>query len=159
MANHAFTPTKGQREQVETLSGFGIGQDDICLLLANPNTGKPIDLKTLHKHFRHELDVGIARANAKVVESLFFQAVGRPAQFDERGNLVRSELRPEPAPAIFWTKARMKWSERVEITGKDGAPLFDLTKLSDNELDQFERLARKAALTGAVRSGEETTRH
>jgi hypothetical protein len=103
---HPFAPTKEQRDQVEAMAGYGIPHEDICRLVINPRTGCPIDDKTLRRHFRYELDTGYVKANAKVVQSLYAQATG--------GNVTA---------AIWWTKARMGWAERVEHSGKDGGPM------------------------------------
>jgi hypothetical protein len=47
MTRRAFNPTAEQRGNVEAMIGYGIPEADICLLIKNPETGKPIDLKTL----------------------------------------------------------------------------------------------------------------
>jgi hypothetical protein len=103
---HPFVPTQEQRHHVETLAGYGIPHEEICRLVINERTGRPIDDKTLRRHFRAELDSGYVKANAKVVQSLYAQAVA--------GNVTA---------AIWWTKARMGWAERMEYGGKDGGPL------------------------------------
>ena len=100
MSRKAFEPTEAERKQVEAMSGFGVPQDDIALVIG-------IDKKTLTKHFRRELDTGAAKANARVSESLFKQAIG--------GNV---------AAAIFWTKARMGWREKVEAENKEGTTII-----------------------------------
>ena len=81
---------------VKSLSGYGVPQEDICHII---DVSKP----TLHKHYRREIDVGFAQANAKVGQSLYNQAVG--------GNT---------SAAIFWMKARAGWREKIEHehTGK-----------------------------------------
>lgn len=125
MPRRRFSPTPDQRRQIEALAAYGIPQEEMCRLLANPETGRPIDLKTLHKHFRHELDTGMAKANARVAESLFRQAVGAPAQYDAEGHVLRAEQTPVVSAAIFWLKARAGWKERDvhELTGPDGGPI------------------------------------
>jgi hypothetical protein len=84
-------PTETTRELVKSLSGFGVPQDDICVVL-------DVSLPTLHKYYRRECDLGFAQANAKVGESLFKQATS--------GNT---------SAAIFWMKARAGWREKQEI--------------------------------------------
>lgn len=152
----SFDPTDEQRRLVSALAGYGAPQEYICGKIINPQTEKPIDKKSLEKHFRAELDAAMQDTDLKMVESLFIQGVGRPAQYDKGGKLVREELKPSVAAAIFWTKARLGWSERVV---HDHNMHFDLSKLNDEELALYEQLARKAAVTGAVRAGEEATRH
>jgi hypothetical protein len=94
-------PTDEQRRLVKTLSGIGVPQDDICALVG---VSKP----TLHKHYRSELDVGLAEANAKIAETLFKQAT--------TGNTTA---------AIFWAKSRMGWREKqdVQVTGANEGPV------------------------------------
>jgi hypothetical protein len=148
-----FEPTEEQRRQVEAFAAYGIPQEDMCKLLLNPRTGKPIDLKTLHKHFRVELDTGMVRANAKVAESLFRQAVGAPAQYDAGGKLIRAEQAPVVSAGIFWAKARMGWKERDvhEHTGENGGPI----EVDDARSKLADRLARlAAAATAREGSGE-----
>lgn len=85
-----FVATQDQRDLAETLSGYGVPQEDIARLLR-------ISMQTLHKHFRDELDLGMAKANAFVAQNLFRQAT------KDDPSAVRA--------AIFWTKARMGWRE------------------------------------------------
>lgn len=101
MANRPHKPTADSRQQAEMMAGVGVPQSDIALLLG-------ISEPTLRKHYADDLARGMAKANARVGQSLFQQAVG--------GNV---------AAAIFWTKSRMGWSEKttLEVTGKDGGPL------------------------------------
>jgi DNA-binding XRE family transcriptional regulator len=100
MSQAPHEPTDEARKMAKTLSGLGVPQDDIATLIG---VSKP----TLHKHYREELDKGMAEANAKVAGSLFNQAVG--------GNT---------SAAIFWMKARANWSEKIitETSGPNGGP-------------------------------------
>lgn len=144
-----FAPSEDQRKQIEALAAYGIPQEEMCRLLVNPQTGRPIDLKTLHKHFRAELDTGMMKANARVAESLFRQAVGAPAQYDAQGKLLRGEQTPVVTAAIFWLKARAGWKETDvhEFQGRDGGPI----EIDDARSKLADRLAR---LAGAKAAGE-----
>ena len=97
----AFEPTAERRNQVEVLSGFGLPQRQIAVLLG-------CDPKTLRKHFEQELEVGDARATAKIAQTLYNKAIGG-----------------DTASLIFWLKARAGWREKhdVEVSGKDGTPI------------------------------------
>jgi hypothetical protein len=143
-----------QRKHVEALAAYGIPQEDMCKLVLNPRTGKPIDLKTLHKHFREELDSGMIRANARVAESLFRQAVGAPAVYDAHGNVVKAEQAPVVSAGIFWMKARAGWKERDvhEITGADGGPV----EIDDARSKLADRIARLAGARAAVEGSRES---
>lgn len=131
-----FEPTAEQRKLVETLVGFGVVHADICLLIINPHSGKPISPPTLRKAFRHELAVGAIKANAKVVESLF-QQISKGG----KGAVVA---------AIWWTKCRMGWREsvQVEVSGK-----VKHTDARQRIADRLDEIARR---TGGDAAGEGT---
>ena len=88
-----FKPTAAERKLVEQMTAVGIPQESQCLVVRDG-----IDEKTLRKHFRRELDTSATKANAKVAQTLFSKAMGGAT----------------PA-LIWWTKTRMKWSERQEV--------------------------------------------
>lgn len=93
-------PTDEQRRQVESMSGFGLKHEQMAAVLQ-------IDAKTLRKHYRTELDVGMAKAHAKVGESLYKMALD--------GNVTA---------AIWFTKAQMGWAETVKHTGDEEHPVI-----------------------------------
>ena len=92
MARPRFRPTDEQRRFVETLSGYGVPEDEIAALMPP----KGIDPKTLRKYFRHELDMGAIKAITKVAQVCYEMAIsGR-----------------SPAAAFFWLKTYEVWRER-----------------------------------------------
>jgi hypothetical protein len=97
-------PTAAQRRQVEALAGYGFGEADIATVMA----AKP---EVLRLHYAGELASGHIKANAKVAENLFRKATG--------------EGRESVIAAIFWLKARARWTESNvhELSGKDGQPI------------------------------------
>lgn len=92
-------PDEVTRASVEAMAGCGIPEADIAKVIR-------IDPKTLRKYYRDELDTGHIRANARVAQSLYEQAT--------TGNVTA---------AIWWTKARMGWSEKTHLdhTSSDGS--------------------------------------
>ena len=78
------------RRQVEALAGYGVPEAEIAGVVG-------IDAKTLRKHYRHELDHGHTKANARVAENLYRKATG--------------EGREAVTAAIFWLKTRAGWKE------------------------------------------------
>ena len=94
-------PTEENRKLVESTSGLGLPHEQIAILVG-------IDDKTLRKHYRHELDVGKAKANGQIAKTLFSKAMSG-----------------DTTSLIWWTKAQLRWSETVknEVTGADGTPL------------------------------------
>lgn len=95
-------PTEQTRQQVESLAGLGTPHEHIAVMIGL------VDDKTLRKHYEHELKLGKAKANAKVSNVLFQEAI--------KGNMTA---------AIFWQKAQAGWREKSEVvhTGPDGGPL------------------------------------
>ena len=107
-----FEPSQEQRRMARAMAGLGLPQEQIALLLE-------IDAKTLRKHFRDDLDRGMAEANVKIAQSLFNMAT--------TGNNV--------AAAIFWMKARAGWREKHEVT----VTANPLEQLTDAELEAMIR--------------------
>jgi hypothetical protein len=134
------------RSMVTTLAGYGVSHEDIAAAIGTEG----IDAKTLRKYFRAELDKGIALGNVNVGRSIYEQAVGRGAQYDEKGQLIREELKPDKSAAIFLSKVRLgfKETQKVEVSGPNGGPIpmidLDLSVLTDEEFDLFMALYRKA---------------
>lgn len=96
-----YKPTEQDRKTVEAMSASGITQEDICLVIG-------VTRKTLRKHFTEELDTAATKANAKIAQSLFNKAIAG-----------------DTTAAIWWTKARMRWSEKKEheLSGPNGGPI------------------------------------
>jgi hypothetical protein len=110
MARPPHQPDASFRRQVEALAGYGIPETEIAGLIG-------IDPKTLRKHYRHELDHGHVKANAKVAENLFRKATG--------------EGREAVTAAIFWLKARARWKEisMHEHGGIPGQPITAIRRI------------------------------
>ncbi len=147
MGGPSFEPTEEQRRTVKTMAGYGVRHEDIASCIQ-------IDPKTLRKHFRAELDEGMALGNMNVGRSLYEMAVGRPAQYDDGGRLLREEMKPDKSAVIFAAKARlgMRETTRLEHTGPNGGPIqtidLDLSVFTDEELKLFMRLYDKAKRRG-----------
>jgi hypothetical protein len=77
---------------------MGVPHEDICKLIIGTH-GKPIDDKTLRKHFRRELDTAAIKANQAVAGALFRMAT------DPKGGMKAVTAQ------IFWLKTRARWKE------------------------------------------------
>ena len=64
MSRRAFKPTAEQRGGVEAMIGYGMPEAEIRLLIKHPQTGEPISLETLRKHFAEEIATGAVMAKA-----------------------------------------------------------------------------------------------
>ena len=115
----SHVPTDETRNLVESLSGFGIPQDEIARLVG-------IDPKTLRFHYADQIELGTIKATAKVAQNLFTMAC--------------KPTREGLSAAIFWLKVRAGWSEyaprpRAEETPgkKEAAERDALTAGDGNE--------------------------
>ena len=88
-------PTPDQRQLVQLHATVGTRQDEIAGILG-------IDPKTLRLHYREELDLAAAKANATIGGALFNKA--------KNGDTTAM---------IFWMKTRANWKETstVEVSG------------------------------------------
>lgn len=124
-----FTFTDKEREQVQTLSGYGLPLEQIAALIRDG-----ISVESLVKHFQRELAIGKAKANSMVGKTLYQKAVDG-----------------DTGAAIWWSKTQLRWKETTvnEHTGKDGSPLsiaaIDVKGLSDAELQQVYQLLSKVS--------------
>lgn len=120
MANKRFIPTSEDRARVSALKAYGATHDDICGFIINKNTRKPISRETLEKVFADELNVAKWKLVEEAANNLLLNARGRPAVYDDKGNLIRAEKPPDTTAAIFLCKAIGKWTDRVshEHSGK-----------------------------------------
>lgn len=118
-----FEPKESDRRLVELCAMGGITQAEIAKAVG-------VSEPTLRKYFREELDVAYVRANAKVVQSAFEQAVsGKSA-----------------AMTIFWLKARMGWTEKgPKEEGKAAQPDED----GDDVLGEIDRRIAEAIASKA----------
>jgi len=88
---------------VEQMSAVGITQAQIAMVVRDG-----IDLKTLRKHFRVELDTAAIKANAKV-----------------SGALYNKCMAGDTSSLIWWEKTRQGRKEVTvnEHSGADGGPI------------------------------------
>ena len=94
----AVAPTDRTRRTVEAMAAFGVPEEQIA-------AANGLSRAMLRRQLGRELDSGQAKANAKVAECLYRQAIN--------GNVTAQ---------IWWTKARMKWHETtVQKHGGDGS--------------------------------------
>jgi hypothetical protein len=127
MARPRFKPSAADAKTVQTLSAYGIPEEQIATSIGP----RGISPKTLRKYFRRELATGMMKANAAVGQTLFQMATSGQC----------------PAATIFWTKTHR--NERG--WGPSVAP----SEVVEESNDEFERritaeLARVAAARSAA---------
>ena len=127
MPRKPYKPTEQTRDLVEKLSAAGVRYEDIAVYLG-------ITRPTLDKYYSEELKTGTIKANVKVAQTLYQQAMAGST-----------------TAAIFWLKTRAGWREvqRLEMSGADGQPIqvnngYDLSKLSKEKLLQLREILVEA---------------
>lgn len=100
-------PTPEQRKQVETLSGYGLTQEQIARMLG-------LHVQTLRKWCALEMKTGKDKAYTQAVNSLF-------------ANIKKGK----EASIFFYLKTQHCWREvsRTEHTGADGTPLIPVMEI------------------------------
>lgn len=91
MSRNPHEPNKQSRELVSLHATMGTTQAVIADLLE-------IDLKTLRKYYRKELDQSLSKANATIGGVLFNKAKAG-----------------DTTAMIFWMKTRAQWSEKSQL--------------------------------------------
>jgi hypothetical protein len=82
--------------------GYGMPEAEIRLLIKHPQTGEPISLETLRKHFAEEIATGAVKAKALVSDRIVAWILGRDG--DLQDDRARLKL------AILFAKTRMGWT-------------------------------------------------
>ena len=97
-----FKPSDADRNTVKSMAAAGFKHESIARCLG----AHGIDLKTMYKYFRDELDTSADMANA-VIANVAYSAAARG----------------EAWAVCFWLKCRGRWKETqtVEHAGVDGA--------------------------------------
>lgn len=124
--------------------------------------------KYAHQDFCDAVKAGKEQADERVARALFNRAVGYSFEsekvFQSNGKIIRAQIvehvPPDPGAAMNWLKNRRpgEWRDKqqLEHTGKDGGPIttvatFDLSKMTDAELDAYRTLA---AASGRDQQGD-----
>ena len=98
MSRSQHAPTDATRQTVQLHTTVGTDQTTLSRILG-------ITEKTLRKHYRDELDISLAKANATIGGVLFNKAKDG-----------------DTAAMIFWMKTQAKWRERqaIDHSSSDG---------------------------------------
>lgn len=125
--HNRYIPSEADRNQVKTMAASGVPHERIARCIS----AKGIDVKTLYKNFRGELDTSSDKANAIIA-----------------GVLYQAAVRGEPWAVCFWLKCRAKWQEvvRYEHSGPEGKPI----EIDAGMGTARERIRRKLAEAATV---------
>lgn len=109
-----------------------------------------IAVNTMRRHYIKEMVLADARVQELIGSAQLTVALGRKAEYDEKGNLVKAELLPNPTMLIFLGKVRLGQRE-VEVQ-----EFYDRTSdeatASTAGLTESERVARLATIADRARA-------
>ncbi len=128
----AFQPSEEQRCIVEAMVGFGIPEAEICGLIRNAN-GKPIDEKTLRKHFREEITTGASKVKFMVGQFMVASILGTGNHADF---VPLKDEKARASLALLFAKSRMGWRETMvnEHANTDGKAFILQVSKTDAKL-------------------------
>ena len=135
MKRRAFNPTAEQRGWVEALSSHGVPEAEICLLIKYPETGAPIGLETLRKHFAEEIATGASKMKLLVGNRIVASILGWDGGLTDEPTQARL--------AILFAKTRMGWNEVTSGPEQVTDPT-DATEMRRRLLDKLDQLGRKS---------------
>ena len=148
-----FVPTPDHRHLVKLLAGRGIPQEHIRQLIRNPQTGRPLAIKTLRRAFLTEIKIAKVEVKVQVARFIMDTILGRrPVNAKPiKNERVRVRL------AIFFAKTRMGWTEanrhqhvRDPIGAQD--PRWSVPSLERRFNDLATRIRKPMEKSGAGRS-------
>jgi hypothetical protein len=122
-------PSEETRKIVSNMAGYGLD-----VLTVSKLTG--LSSATLYKYYRHEMTTAAAQKDLIVLQSAFLKAIGGPEQNWEKADAAMQK---------WWISSRQGWRPPADrmVTANFH---MDLTRLSDEELEQLERIMEAAAL-------------
>lgn len=108
-------PTAHTKEIVKLHAAVGTPQEIIASIIE-------IDPKTLRKHYRRELDLSLAQANAQI-----------------GGKLYNKAMQGDTASIIFWLKTRAGFKETnaVDVYQNQGPAPTNPQDLTDEQIAEF----------------------
>ena len=128
----AFQPTDEQRKNVKILAALGIPQSAICAIVRD-HKDRPIDEKTLRKHFRKEIETGAAELNAQIGNFMVATILGKePAS----GVKPITDEKIRGSFTDLYVRSRLGWTQTVrnEIANADGKPFVYVANKTDAKL-------------------------
>ena len=105
-----FVPTPEQRNTVRVLVGLGIQQKQICRLVLNRQTQKPLDHKTLRKHFAQEIATATAELHLLIGKFMLATIFGTPPP---AGTVAIKDDRARGQLMMFFARTRLGWTAPV----------------------------------------------
>jgi hypothetical protein len=150
-----FVPTPEQRNTVRVLVGLRIQQKQICRLVLNRQTQKPLDHKTLRKHFAHEIATATAELHLLIGKFMLATIFGTPPP---AGTVAIKDDRARGQLMMFFARTRLGWTAPVvnrpegHVSGPIEYP--NMEKLRQRLSDKIDRVGQRLNLEKTGGSSE-----
>lgn len=109
--------------EVENLAAIDCSYAEMAAVLG-------CNASTLTRRFAQAIQNGRARGCASLKRTQFSVAVGRPATYDAKGNLLSPAREPNPTMLIWLGKIRLRQVESLPV------PIGELNGMSDEQLTE-----------------------
>ncbi|HVA19348.1 MAG TPA: hypothetical protein VMU55_04165 [Solirubrobacteraceae bacterium] len=139
-------PTDTERSMVEMMAAYKIPEDDMCKVLKNQHSGKPISRMTLRKHFAAQLDTGWVTGKMRLLAATFRDAIG---EVRKRSDGTTEIVRPGNVTAQIWLQKTL-YGFRETMGLEVPAATADEPGSDDVTLDNARRVAFQLALGARV---------
>jgi len=150
-----FVPSPEQRNIVRNLVGLGIPQKQICRLVINRQTQKPLDHQTLRKHFAHEIAIGTDELHALIGKFMLATILATPPP---AGTVAIKDDRARAQLMMFFARTRLGWTAPVvnRPEGHVSRPIEypNMEKLRQRLSDKIDRVGQRLNLEKTGRSSE-----
>jgi hypothetical protein len=122
-------PSDEMRRTISNMCSYGLDVLTISKLAG-------ISSATIYKYYRHEMMTSAANKDLIVLQSAFLKAIGGPEQNWEKADAGLQK---------WWIACRQRWAPPAEKTVNANFNM-DLSRLTDRQLDELERIMEAAAM-------------
>lgn len=146
MAQKAHERNEEAARQIEILAGLGLPQSDIRYAVEAMFDDQGYSEDTLQRHYRKELDAGMAKSKTRLLQGAYDRAFGRNAPEGVSPDVVYRE----GTRSTEWLLGAVHGIGPVtntRLSGPNGGPVqfekVDLSALDDDDLAHLERISAK----------------
>jgi AcrR family transcriptional regulator len=122
------TPSDETRKMISNMASYGLDALKISKLSG-------LSTATIYKYYRHEMMTAADQKDLIVLQSAFLKAIGGPDQNWEKADAAQQR---------WWIAIRQRW-QLPATTAINANMNMDLSRLTDRQLDELERIMEAAS--------------
>jgi hypothetical protein len=120
-------PSDETRKMISNMASYGLDVIKISMLSG-------LSSATIYRYYRHEMMTAATQKDLMVLQGAFLKAIGGPEQNWEKA---------DPQMQRWWIAVRQRWAPPADKSINANMNM-DLSKLSDRQLDELERILEAA---------------